>query len=150
MKPNGKPCQRYAVKYGDGRCSPCGGRCLIAGPPCCCRCGFQHNIHLHHIIALIDGGTDSPENIARLCVGCHQEWHAVHECIFTWENFLQTPAPVFMGFIYREYARLFAESKAPQWSWLDVLFQWDVFRHDRFREAEEAANPDGLENEAQS
>jgi hypothetical protein len=32
---------------------------------------------MHHIIAVQDGGDDSPQNLIPLCRSCHDEWHTM-------------------------------------------------------------------------
>ena len=41
----------------------------------CVRCWDRAALTQHHIIHREHGGTDSPENLAVLCVTCHKEWH---------------------------------------------------------------------------
>jgi len=43
----------------------------------CQKCGRDHALHIHHIVATIDGGSDEQENLITLCVACHKEWEAV-------------------------------------------------------------------------
>jgi 5-methylcytosine-specific restriction endonuclease McrA len=40
-----------------------GGRCV--------RCGSDHYVSAHHVIARVDGGPDSPLNLEPLCASCH-------------------------------------------------------------------------------
>lgn len=42
----------------------------------CRRCGSQQNMHVHHIVARYDGGTNDLSNLITLCYNCHMEWHA--------------------------------------------------------------------------
>jgi len=37
----------------------------------CQRCGKSENLHVHHIIPRISGGTDEPDNLITLCQECH-------------------------------------------------------------------------------
>lgn len=43
----------------------------------CQKCGRDHALHTHHIIARSDGGADTAENLIALCAACHAEWHMV-------------------------------------------------------------------------
>lgn len=42
----------------------------------CENCGVEGNTHLHHIIPIMDGGTNEPWNLMTLCPSCHHkaEW----------------------------------------------------------------------------
>ena len=55
--------------------------------PFCRGCGSENPAHNHHIIFKSRGGTDEAENLARLCVKCHQRTHLLHEGepIYSWE-----------------------------------------------------------------
>lgn len=41
----------------------------------CCICKERHQVQLHHIISLTDGGSDDIENAIPLCPNCHDEVH---------------------------------------------------------------------------
>ncbi len=41
----------------------------------CCICGSLHNVQLHHIIPIEEGGTDGIDNAIPLCPNCHDEVH---------------------------------------------------------------------------
>jgi hypothetical protein len=41
----------------------------------CYLCGHRHQLTLHHLIALEDGGENKRENIVGLCRVCHLFWH---------------------------------------------------------------------------
>jgi hypothetical protein len=41
----------------------------------CCICGSLHNVQLHHIIPVEEGGTDDIDNAIPLCPNCHDEVH---------------------------------------------------------------------------
>ena len=43
----------------------------------CVRCGNTTALHLHHIVAVLDGGTNEHDNIMTLCARCHDEWHYI-------------------------------------------------------------------------
>jgi hypothetical protein len=43
----------------------------------CEKCERDESLHVHHIVALVDGGADDPSNLSTLCAGCHAEWHAL-------------------------------------------------------------------------
>lgn len=45
----------------------------------CRKCGRRASIHVHHIVARQDGGSDDPDNLAVLCSACHAEWHAIEQ-----------------------------------------------------------------------
>lgn len=40
----------------------------------CQKCHGKKHLHLHHIIPVVDGQDDSPENLITLCKYCHDEW----------------------------------------------------------------------------
>jgi 5-methylcytosine-specific restriction endonuclease McrA len=37
----------------------------------CSRCGSDHFVSAHHVIARVDGGPDHPLNLEPLCASCH-------------------------------------------------------------------------------
>lgn len=37
----------------------------------CQRCGSDRRLEVDHILPVVDGGTDDPENLRLLCHGCH-------------------------------------------------------------------------------
>ncbi len=41
----------------------------------CAKCGRTEGLHVHHIVARQDKGTDDPDNLIALCAPCHMEWH---------------------------------------------------------------------------
>jgi hypothetical protein len=43
----------------------------------CQKCGriSESGQDVHHIIFVVDGGTDDPNNLITLCHACHEEWH---------------------------------------------------------------------------
>jgi HNH endonuclease len=43
----------------------------------CCKCGRPDALHIHHLLAVMDGGTDDDDNLKTLCKPCHREWHVV-------------------------------------------------------------------------
>jgi hypothetical protein len=47
-------------------------------------------MHLHHKIAVIDGGTNNLSNLIPLCSICHTEWHTI-EGFVNFEEFLEIP-----------------------------------------------------------
>ena len=42
----------------------------------CDRCGQTQHVEIHHIKYQVYGGTDTPENLVPLCMGCHDYRHA--------------------------------------------------------------------------
>lgn len=47
----------------------------IAENSCCENCGSSKSLHVHHIIALSNGGSNLAINLAVLCESCHSEAH---------------------------------------------------------------------------
>lgn len=41
----------------------------------CFICGTKHRLTKHHVIPVEFGGLDLDENITRLCIDCHREYH---------------------------------------------------------------------------
>lgn len=41
----------------------------------CCNCGSEKNIEYHHIVPLINGGTNNLSNIVPICEECHNKAH---------------------------------------------------------------------------
>lgn len=40
----------------------------------CRKCAIDDDLEIHHVQAVIDGGSDHPDNLALLCSRCHAEW----------------------------------------------------------------------------
>jgi len=40
----------------------------------CKKCGRRDLLDIHHIQAVMDGGSNEPENLITLCNVCHREW----------------------------------------------------------------------------
>jgi hypothetical protein len=56
----------------------------------CARCGkYGKNIHLHHIVELVHGGENVPENVIPLCSACHSDWDYFPDK-YPFEQFLVT------------------------------------------------------------
>lgn len=51
------------------------------------------SLHVHHIIAEMDGGKHEPDNLITLCTICHHEWHEVAELTttMTFAEWIETP-----------------------------------------------------------
>lgn len=47
-----------------------GGRCRYCGQPV-----ELHAAHVHHVLALSEGGTNHPSNLKTACVACHKDRH---------------------------------------------------------------------------
>ena len=41
----------------------------------CYLCGWKHNLTIHHIKKIADGGSNDIDNICQLCEACHCIWH---------------------------------------------------------------------------
>ena len=41
----------------------------------CCVCGREDNLHVHHVVAAADGGSNDPQNLQLLCEQCHVAAH---------------------------------------------------------------------------
>ena len=48
----------------------------------CQKCGREDSLHVHHIRAVCEEGTNDMDNLIALCSGCHKEWHCVEETSF--------------------------------------------------------------------
>ena len=58
----------------------------------CARCGeWLHSTHLHHVVELSSGGTNTVENLIPLCPECHTEWDVWDNGVFDFGTFLITP-----------------------------------------------------------
>ena len=53
---------------------------------CCSKCGSGGVLHLHHIQALSNGGTNKLGNLTLLCERCHSQAHGRREFPETFEN----------------------------------------------------------------
>ena len=69
--------------------------------PQCKKCMRFHKwgnnvMEVHHIKALIDGGTNDEENLVTLCCVCHAEWHQHQEYRMTFSEWMsKTPLHVY-------------------------------------------------------
>lgn len=74
----------------------------------CARCGREsQSTHLHHIVAVADGGSDDPENLIPLCCDCHNEWDTYEEMGVEFGPFLTTlPLHCFASMYYLGIFRL--------------------------------------------
>jgi len=41
----------------------------------CEKCGYVGSVEIHHILAFVDGGLHSDDNLILLCYECHQKAH---------------------------------------------------------------------------
>lgn len=58
----------------------------------CRKCGKENSLHVHHIRAVCEGGTNDMDNLIALCSVCHKEWHCVEETSFlTMDLWLKYP-----------------------------------------------------------
>lgn len=46
-------------------------------------------MHVHHIVPIMDGGTNDESNLITLCADCHNEWHQYCEGVFEFEEWLR-------------------------------------------------------------
>jgi len=68
----------------------------------CARCHRGTDLHVHHIKAIVFGGSDEDENLIALCLACHEEWHAVETVAdLQFAEWLQTPSLVAFIDFYR-------------------------------------------------
>lgn len=77
---------------------------------CCIRCGFDDQVHLHHIIPIDDDGATVQENLVALCETCHKEYHKYFDGNKSFDDFLKYP-PI-----------------------RDLYALWDVFSSDEVQE----------------
>lgn len=57
----------------------------------CQRCGEADHLHVHHIHALSDGGSDTIDNVVTLCDTCHYGWHHRFEGWISFPTFMSEP-----------------------------------------------------------
>ena len=93
--------------------------------PQCKKCMRFHpwgnNImHVHHIVPIVDGGTNDESNLVTLCWECHEEWHAHREDKIDFNTWLHIEPP---GFVYAAVG-LFSppEKKAEMMAAVDKLW----------------------------
>lgn len=68
----------------------------------CARCGHKSkSTHLHHIHPLIEGGSDSCENLIPLCGDCHDEWDIYADAGIDFGNYLTTLSAKTFAVMYR-------------------------------------------------
>lgn len=75
--------------------------------PQCKRCGFFSpwrsgcGLDIHHIKALVDGGTNEETNLVVLCHICHSSWHLQYEPNgISFDKFMQTPPLCLLRAVY--------------------------------------------------
>lgn len=65
------------------------------------------NLHVHHIIALADGGTNDYNNLIALCTRCHDEWHSIEGLNFIeFDKWLRTPPYFVLVNVFHEITEL--------------------------------------------
>jgi formate-dependent nitrite reductase cytochrome c552 subunit len=58
----------------------------------CVKCKCKDELHIHHIVAQSDGGTDEVDNLTLLCNSCHRELHFLEETVaLDFEQWRQMP-----------------------------------------------------------
>lgn len=98
----------------------------------CARCGeWRHSVHLHHMVELVDGGTNTVDNLIPLCFRCHGEWDMWDNNEFDFGQFLITPKTqeirkVFFGRLAMSAQSLYlmraARSGVYSQEWSDMYF----------------------------
>lgn len=58
----------------------------------CNRCYSNKDVQLHHIIPVINGGTNNFNNLIPLCRNCHMDWHYHNYGNLKFKDFLATYA----------------------------------------------------------
>lgn len=58
----------------------------------------QPFLPIHHVVRVVDGGTDDDENLVVLCNPCHREWHGLAWRYLTHDEWMKIPP-------YRELIR---------------------------------------------
>lgn len=56
-------------------------RILLRDEYNCRKCGRRESLNIHHIQAVMDGGSDEDDNLITLCVPCHREWELAEMCM---------------------------------------------------------------------
>jgi len=49
-------------------------RVLLRDEGACQKCGRRDHLNIHHIQAVMDGGSDDDSNLVTVCIPCHREW----------------------------------------------------------------------------
>ncbi len=58
----------------------------------CRKCGRKDNLNIHHIQAVMDGGTDHDDNLITVCKACHREWELAEMVMdISFEKWLPQP-----------------------------------------------------------
>jgi 5-methylcytosine-specific restriction endonuclease McrA len=79
IEPNGPGVfRRYSTRR---KVSPGKRKRVIGRDGGCKRCGPSEYLEIHHIKAVVDGGTNDMDNLMALCRDCHEwetsfQWHA--------------------------------------------------------------------------
>lgn len=62
---------------------------------CCKKCGYHNakgeGLEVHHVVEVINGGSDEPDNLDTLCCSCHGDWTWCDHAI-KYELWLHTPS----------------------------------------------------------
>lgn len=65
------------------------------------------SLHVHHIMALADGGTNDYNNLIVLCTRCHDEWHSIEGLNFIeLDKWLKTPPYFVLVNVFHEITEL--------------------------------------------
>lgn len=64
----------------------------------CAKCLVGAIDQIHHIRAVMDGGTNDLDNLVGICGACHSEWHVLMDGRLPFETWLQyPPAHILIG-----------------------------------------------------
>lgn len=64
----------------------------------CAKCGYRYRggIQVHHIIPVVAGGSNEPDNLIPLCDRCHAEWHHCIEGHMSFDEWRAYPPALFI------------------------------------------------------
>lgn len=72
----------------------------------CCKCGDDCSLEIHHIIPVVDGGTDDRSNLEWLCHRCHFEYeHTMANLPIPFGEWIQIPPAQFLVYVFHEHMK---------------------------------------------
>lgn len=122
----------YTPRRGaDGRRAPLPRdirKLVLARDGSCRKCGDSNGLEIHHMLEVVHGGTDHPDNLIALCSGCHDEWTYVAPKSLPFQDWLAMPSAATLLNLFAGH--LPATMTAQAWQ-LGLLATWTNLVADR-------------------
>jgi hypothetical protein len=106
----------------------------------CRKCGRMNSLECHHIIAVMDGGSDNLDNLILLCWPCHREWEVI-EALNTveFDVWLEIP-PMLLLF------HIFVHGEWKAGDDMDEARRYIIMRNEQLRESGWGKDDDRIEH----